>query len=200
MTSAARRPALRPTARTERRDFRVASPKAEAFWTSLRTDLADLISELAALGEATAITAPADADPLPADQASREIDEMLTDVRVLRAQLREARALARESARAGQGAATAAATLEADRLYERDGEVYRTVLSGAGKLYAKIWTGDGWEYAAGAIRSLRPQHRMTVERAKELSVRFARCIRCARVLTADQSVEQGIGPVCITKI
>ena len=110
---------------------------------------------------------------LLADDASAEIDAMLDDLRELRGQVRDARRTARRQATADDAAA-----LVADRLYERAGEIYRTVLSGAGNLYAKIWTGEGWEYAAGAIRDLRPEHRMSVERAKELSIRFARCIRC----------------------
>ena len=181
---------------------RTASPRAEAFWASLREDLADLVAELAALGQPPAITVPADVEVLPAEQASREIDEMLDAVRSLRTVLAEARRMARRTADAAAGAAADA--LEADRLYEVGGEVYRTVLSGSGNLYAKILDTPGgspsWEYAAGAIRKIRPEHRMSIERAKELSVRFARCIRCHAELSADLSVERGIGPVCITKI
>lgn len=194
MTSSAYRPRLSgPSART-------ASPKAAAFWTSLRADLVDLITELVALGEGTTIIIPVERDPLPADECSAEIDEMLDDVRSLRATVREARRLARERD-VPTSAGRPDGGLEADRLYETpDGEVYRTVRSGQGSLYAKIWTGEGWEYAAGAIRDLRPEHRMTRERAIELSTRWARCIRCGAELTAALSVERGIGPVCITKI
>jgi hypothetical protein len=186
MTSAARRPRLSGP------DARPASGKAAAFWASLRDDLADLISELLALGVGTTVTVPADVERLSAEQASAEIDAMLRDVRALRVTLREAHV-----------AATRAdvAALEADRLYERDGEVYRTAAArGSGNLYAKIWDGQGWAYAAGAIRRLRPEHRMTRERAIELSTLFARCIRCGAELTNAVSVERGIGPVCITKI
>jgi hypothetical protein len=54
-----------------------------------------------------------------------------------------------------------------------------------------------FEYAPGAIRKIRPEHRMDVERAKALTIRYGRCIVCGRRLKAAQSVEQGIGPVCI---
>jgi hypothetical protein len=185
MTSAARRPRLSGP------DTRPPSGSAAAFHASLRNDLADLISELLALSVGTTVTVPSP-DDLTAERCSAEIDTMLRDVRALRVTLREAHV-----------AATRAdvAALEADRLYERDGEVYRTAAArGSGNLYAKIWDGQGWAYAAGAIRRLRPEHRMTRERAIELSTLFARCIRCGAELTNAVSVERGIGPVCITKI
>lgn len=54
-----------------------------------------------------------------------------------------------------------------------------------------------FEYEAGAIRKIRPEHRMDIERAKELTIRYGRCINCGRTLKAAESVERGIGPVCI---
>lgn len=54
-----------------------------------------------------------------------------------------------------------------------------------------------FEYARGAIRHLKPEHKMDVERAKALTIRYGRCINCGRHLKAAESVERGIGPVCI---
>lgn len=54
-----------------------------------------------------------------------------------------------------------------------------------------------FEYAPGAIRTIRPHHKMTLERARELSVRYGKCIRCGKHLKAAKSVRQMIGPVCI---
>ena len=191
-----RRPSLRPAAGQPIAHVRVASTNAAAYWSSLRESLAEVIGDLHAYGVRAATVVPAERNPLPADECSAEIDSMKDDLRILRDELRTLRAQYRST-----GAASATAgELEADRLYERAGEVYRTVRSGAGNLYAKIWTGSGWDYAAGAIRHLRPEHRMSVERAVELSLRIGRCIRCGALLTAEQSVERGIGPVCITKI
>lgn len=51
-------------------------------------------------------------------------------------------------------------------------------------------------YEAGAIFKIKPEHRMSFEDAKMLTIRYGRCINCGRVLTAGKSVEQGIGPVC----
>lgn len=78
------------------------------------------------------------------------------------------------------------------------------------RLYAKrlveiggdrlVETGDvvqiEFEYAPGAIFKLRPEHRMAFEKARELTIRYARCIACGRHLKNAKSVELGIGPVC----
>lgn len=58
-----------------------------------------------------------------------------------------------------------------------------------------------FEYAPGAIMHLRPEHKMPLERAKALRVRYGRCINCGRVLKAAKSVKDaeengGFGPVC----
>lgn len=54
-----------------------------------------------------------------------------------------------------------------------------------------------FEYAPGAIFKLSESMRMDVERARELTVRYGRCIVCGRHLKDAKSVERGIGPVCI---
>lgn len=54
-----------------------------------------------------------------------------------------------------------------------------------------------FEYAPGAIYRLTEADRMPLEKAKELTIRYGRCIVCGRRLKAAQSVERGIGPVCI---
>lgn len=52
-------------------------------------------------------------------------------------------------------------------------------------------------YAPGAIFNIRLEHRMPVERAKELITLYSRCIACGHGLKAAKSVQDGIGPVCI---
>jgi hypothetical protein len=52
-------------------------------------------------------------------------------------------------------------------------------------------------YESGAVYKLRPEHQMSVTRAKELMIRYGRCIVCGRYLKVAESVERGIGPVCI---
>lgn len=53
-----------------------------------------------------------------------------------------------------------------------------------------------FEYAPGAIHRLREEHRMPLDRAKALTLRYGRCINCGTRLVAAKSVEEGIGPVC----
>jgi hypothetical protein len=54
-----------------------------------------------------------------------------------------------------------------------------------------------FEYEKGAIFKIKPEHKMELERAKELTVRYGRCIVCGARLKDAKSVERGIGPVCI---
>lgn len=54
-----------------------------------------------------------------------------------------------------------------------------------------------FDYAAGAIYKLAPEDKMPLERAKEYTIRYGRCIVCGRDLKKAESVERGIGPVCI---
>jgi hypothetical protein len=97
-------------------------------------------------------------------------------------------------------------------VYETHGRVYVVKYNKARtNLYAKVLveinsdrlveSGDvvkiEFEYAPGAIRLIKSRHRMTVERAEELTIRYGRCINCGRALKAAKSVKAGIGPVCI---
>lgn len=54
-----------------------------------------------------------------------------------------------------------------------------------------------FEYAPGAIYTLTEDDRMPLERAKELTVRYGRCINCGRRLKVAESLERGLGPVCV---
>jgi hypothetical protein len=54
-----------------------------------------------------------------------------------------------------------------------------------------------FEYAPGIVRSLTPAHRMSADEGKALTLRYGRCICCGRALKVAESVERGIGPVCI---
>lgn len=66
--------------------------------------------------------------------------------------------------------------------------------------YALKLTEDGeWEYAAGVIKHLRPETKMTLEFAAAYGRRTGRCIICSRTLTKQESIDAGIGPVCSSK-
>ncbi len=93
--------------------------------------------------------------------------------------------------------------------YVKDDTVYKVQIAvhGSGRPYAKrlvVAEYDGvksalWEYAAGAVRELKPEHKLTLEQAKEFGKLYGVCVRCGTVLTDEFSIENGIGPVCITK-
>lgn len=53
-----------------------------------------------------------------------------------------------------------------------------------------------FEYAPGVVGRLRPHHKMSIERAEELTIRYGRCLVCGRRLKDAESVKRGIGPVC----
>lgn len=54
-----------------------------------------------------------------------------------------------------------------------------------------------FEYAPGAIYTIKPEHRMPLDKGKALTLRYGKCICCGRKLKVAASVERGIGPVCV---
>ena len=80
-------------------------------------------------------------------------------------------------------------------------------------LYAKQWTagsvaitldevGDlsttqGWVYVKGGIATLDIDHKMTVDEAKHFATLYSQCVWCGKTLEVTESIERGIGPVCI---
>lgn len=59
-------------------------------------------------------------------------------------------------------------------------------------------TGDSvkFEYDWAGIRTLLPEHKLSVEAAAALGCQVGTCMVCARTLTDPKSVAAGIGPVC----
>ena len=80
--------------------------------------------------------------------------------------------------------------------------IYKVVkaVHGSGRLYAQRLVIEGtsgrFEYAGGAIRSLRAEWRMTLEEAKAFGSLYGFCVRCGATLTDDVSIKAGIGPIC----
>lgn len=55
-----------------------------------------------------------------------------------------------------------------------------------------------YEFVAGLVQEVAQNGRkMTLDEAKAFMVKYGQCCRCSRKLVAAQSVEQGIGPICI---
>lgn len=93
-------------------------------------------------------------------------------------------------------------------LEDQDGEgitrtyVYKVVTSQtSGRPYAKVLEGTTWEYAPGGVRALKLRNapKLTLEVAQNLGQLYGVCVRCGAVLTDEDSIERGIGPVCMTK-
>lgn len=91
-------------------------------------------------------------------------------------------------------------------MYRKGDEIFKVqrAVHGSGQLYAKRLVGskeDGWsfEYAAGAIRGLTADDKMTLTEAKEFGALYGTCCVCARTLTKEESIEAGIGPICASK-
>jgi hypothetical protein len=54
-----------------------------------------------------------------------------------------------------------------------------------------------WSYDPALKGQLGSARRMTLDEAKAFLLRFGRCVRCNRRLKVGQSVERGLGPVCV---
>lgn len=68
----------------------------------------------------------------------------------------------------------------------------------SGRQYGKVLdvpTGK-FVYQAGILRGVRPEHKLTLEKAKEFGKLYGTCCICGRTLTNEESIEAGIGPVC----
>lgn len=98
-------------------------------------------------------------------------------------------------------------------VYRRNGEVFVVQLNRAKTaIYAKrlvqiggrrLLDADGatvvkadFEYAPGALQTLRPEDQLTLEQAREYLVRYTHCMICGRPLKDATSVADTIGPVC----
>jgi hypothetical protein len=81
----------------------------------------------------------------------------------------------------------------------------QVAVHGSGHLYAKELERDlngAWKfnYAPGAIRRLTTKDRLTLEQAKEFGALYGTCCVCGRTLTNEDSIKEGIGPICSGKM
>jgi hypothetical protein len=98
--------------------------------------------------------------------------------------------------------------------YLMDGEIYKVQPSKTtkGRIYASVLTETldtdkngvrkwKFQYSTGAIYKLAASgDRLTLDAAKNFSALTGTCAICGRHLTDKDSVERGIGPVCIKKV
>lgn len=103
--------------------------------------------------------------------------------------------------------------------YKSGDAIYKVQIAvhGSGKPYAKVlvleepdcggcangepcgagcrWTAS-WEYAPGAIKSLRAGDRLTAEQAHEFGSVYGFCVFCSKPLTDERSIFAGYGEKC----
>jgi len=163
------------------------SPKQRALIEKLTDELRSLDADLAKA--AKEYTARMDAHNLwtPGREGniSRWIDRLIAKVQELKA-----------------------ATELEDGMYVLDGVIYKVqhAVHGSGRQYAKRLVPNSpgerasFEYAPGMVRKLRPEHRMSLDQAKEFGALYGTCCQCGRVLTNEDSIEAGIGPICASKL
>lgn len=91
-------------------------------------------------------------------------------------------------------------------MYKKDGVIYKIQIAvhGSGRPYAKqlVETGGEWEFvkAPGMQFRLTAKDKMTLEEAKEFGKLYGTCCVCGRTLTKEESIAEGIGPVCSGKM
>lgn len=94
-------------------------------------------------------------------------------------------------------------------MYEKDGMILRVRRAEAGFLYAMRYIPEesdernrfaAFRFMGGLANILKPEDRMTFERAKLLGHMWGQCCVCGRNLTASKSIEEGIGPICAANI
>ena len=108
-------------------------------------------------------------------------------------------------------------------MHRLDGQIYKVQVAvhGSGRAYAKVLVTeqvgtcggceqcDGedrcpafesrFEYAAGVVRRLSLETRLSLSEAKEFGAVYGVCCVCSRTLTDEGSIAAGIGPVCAGK-
>lgn len=123
---------------------------------------------------------------------------------------------AKTAASAGEAHRTVRAWSEGNRtrepaaegFYRKDGEYYKVQVAhyGSGHRYAKMAQKEfgsdrvAWVYTRGIVYDLTEEDKVTQEQAAEFGALYGRCIRCGRVLTAEESIERAMGPVCSGKM
>lgn len=56
-----------------------------------------------------------------------------------------------------------------------------------------------WEYAPGAMRTIRPEWKMSEADATRFGKLYGRCFKCHRALTKEESIARSMGDICAGK-
>jgi hypothetical protein len=86
-------------------------------------------------------------------------------------------------------------TVNLDSVYFMNGAYFK-IRTQKGIAYAVKHTGNGWEYANGAVRSLTDAHALTADQATQFGHDYRQCVFCSRPLTDERSMTAGYGETC----
>lgn len=85
-------------------------------------------------------------------------------------------------------------------MYKVGDDIFKVYHTQAGHIATKQLTEDGFEYTGRKpLAKIKPEHRMTLDQAKEYGKATNMCCNCGRLLTNEDSIEAGIGPICAGK-
>ena len=85
-------------------------------------------------------------------------------------------------------------------MYKVGDDIFKVYHTQAGHIATKQLTEDGFEYTGRKpLAKIKPEHRMTLDQAKEYGKVTGTCCNCGRLLTNEDSIEAGIGPICAGK-
>lgn len=190
--------------------------------TQLKDNGVDGADELLIQTEKVLVAASAriDAGTFTKGNASQAIDFIVDMNRKLKARLATYASLSVAVA-AGTtvprpGSKPPSAAVNEDGMYQtKDGTIWKVQVAkqGSGRLYAKrlvitepakydphggiVKPAKGkFEFARGAIHRLTPSDKMAEADAKKFGKLYGMCCVCAAELTAEESIADGIGPVC----
>lgn len=85
-------------------------------------------------------------------------------------------------------------------MYKVGDDIFKVYHTQAGHIATKQLTEDGFEYTGRKpLAMIKPEQRMTLDQAKEYGKVTGTCCNCGRLLTNEDSIEAGIGPICAGK-
>jgi len=85
-------------------------------------------------------------------------------------------------------------------MYLVNGDIFKVYHTQSGHLATKQLIEGSFEYTGKRpLNSIKPEHRMTLDQAKEYGKVTGTCCNCGRLLTNEDSIEAGIGPICASK-
>ena len=96
-----------------------------------------------------------------------------------------------------------ASPLVGEGVYFHTGHVVKVkrAIHGSGRLYSTVFNPETtqWDYKPAVLMVLTEEDRLTYEKAKEFGQLYGMCAVCGRTRTDEESIANGIGPICAGK-